>query len=210
MADSSGVTIARPGQNASWRGQTGPAAQPQLNEDAVSQLARQAADGDRSAFATIYELLVDDVFRFARSACGDSMAAEDIVADVFLNAWRSAHTFDPKKAAYRGWLFAIARNEARRHLQRQSLAVTNVDPAILESIPEADGETAITEHRAVHEALTRLPEEERVALVLRYYAHSSFRDVGAALGKREGAARKLVFRALSGLRRELEASDARA
>src|SRR3712207_7841140 len=63
-----------------------------------------------------------ELYRFALRQLGDGGAAQDVVQEVFLRAWRSADAYDPRLAGLRTWLFAIARNvvvdEVRRFAVR--------------------------------------------------------------------------------------------
>src|SRR4028118_965500 len=63
-----------------------------------------------------------ELYRFALRQLGDGGAAQDVVQEVFLRAWRASGSFDPHLASLRTWLFAIARNvvvdEARRFAVR--------------------------------------------------------------------------------------------
>src|SRR4028119_591594 len=51
-----------------------------------------------------------ELYRFALRHLGDGGAAQDVVQEVFLRAWRASGSFDPHLASLRTWLFAIARN----------------------------------------------------------------------------------------------------
>src|SRR3712207_4036754 len=73
-----------------------------------------------------------ELYRFALRQLGDGGAAQDVVQEVFLRAWRSADAYDPRLASLRTWLFAIARNvvvdEARRLSARPRGATTDAGP----------------------------------------------------------------------------------
>ncbi len=63
-----------------------------------------------------------ELYRFALRQLGDGGAAQDVVQEVFVRAWRASGSYDPRLASLRTWLFAIARNavvdEARRSAVR--------------------------------------------------------------------------------------------
>ncbi len=78
---------------------------------------RLATDETGEAMREFYRLYGGELFGFALNALGDRGAAEEIVQEVFLRAWRHAGTYDPQKAAVRTWLFQITRHaiiDARR------------------------------------------------------------------------------------------------
>ncbi|MCC7089297.1 MAG: RNA polymerase sigma factor, partial [Dehalococcoidia bacterium] len=79
----------------------------------LDELAARAALGDRAAFERIYNLLVDDLYSYIRGQTRNETVAEDLVANVFLKAWRSAKGYRPSSHTFRRWIFTIARNEVR-------------------------------------------------------------------------------------------------
>ena len=58
----------------------------------------------------LYRLYGGELYGFSLNALGDRGAAEEIVQEVFLRAWRHAGRYDPRRAAVRTWLYQIARN----------------------------------------------------------------------------------------------------
>src|SRR3712207_8146637 len=74
---------------------------------------------------------VAELYRFALRQLGDGGAAQDVVQEVFLRAWRAWGSYDPQLAGLRTWLFAIARNvvvdEARRFAVRPDRKSTRLN-----------------------------------------------------------------------------------
>jgi RNA polymerase sigma-70 factor (ECF subfamily) len=144
-----------------------------------------------------------ELFRFALRRLGDRGAAEDAVQEVFLRAWRAAGTFDPNRAGLRAWLFAIARNvvvdSARRH------AVRPVQPVAVETLVAMAGaddgfdDMTVTAW-TVEEALRRLTDEHRTALVETYLKGRPYAEVSAELGVPVATLRTRVFYGLKSLR----------
>ncbi|MDP1555058.1 MAG: sigma-70 family RNA polymerase sigma factor, partial [Hyphomonas sp.] len=113
------------------------------------------------------------VFRFARAATGGPAAAEDVLQETFLAAWRAAGTFQGRSAV-RTWLLTIARNQAWHHRERAGRLPA--DDAPLPELGEAAGwgaespEEAVLRserHARLARALEALVPEEREVLVLR-------------------------------------------
>src|SRR5919112_5230440 len=78
---------------------------------------RLRSDETGDAMRTLYRLYGGELYGFANNALGDRGAAEEIVQEVFLRAWRHAGRYDPGRAAVRTWLYQIARHaiiDARR------------------------------------------------------------------------------------------------
>lgn len=174
----------------------------------TAQLGRDG--GDAASFAPLR-----DVAAFCRSLypelvgalvlyCGDRDAAEELAQEALLRAcasWdRVAAMTNPE-----GWVFAAGFNLARsrtRRLFRQRRAYARAGAAA--DPGTADPADAIAVRRAVSE----LPERQRRALVLRYYADLSVSDAASAMGCAEGTVKALTAQAIAGLRRAgLEVSD---
>src|SRR5512140_933290 len=89
-------------------------------------LLRQAVNGDQSAFAALYELHVDRVFRHVRYQVQSDPDAEDITQEVFVKAWKSLKKYKPTGAPFVSWLIVIARNCIADHF-RSKKSVRDLD-----------------------------------------------------------------------------------
>jgi RNA polymerase sigma-70 factor, ECF subfamily len=139
-----------------------------------------------------------ELFRFALRQLRDTGAAEDVVQEVFLRAWRSSDT---------AWLFAIARNLVVDHVRRRAVRpVQPVDAERLVALAGGDGgfDEATMTAWTVEEALRRLSEEHRVALVETYLRGRPYGEVSAELGVPVGTVRSRVFYGLKALRLVLD------
>ncbi|MHB8438732.1 MAG: sigma-70 family RNA polymerase sigma factor [Acidimicrobiales bacterium] len=155
-------------------------------------------DGLRRAFAAHGgELLC-----FARRSLGDHGAAEEVLQETFVRAWRASERFDPSLGTLRTWLFAIARRLVIDHARARAVRRT-------EPIAEALADPLDAVERAmvgwqVEEALRRLRPEHRDVIVETYYRGRSGREVARALGIPEGTVRSRTFYALQSLRLVLD------
>ena len=149
---------------------------------------------------------------FARFLCRDQAAAEDIVHDAFVRAWRAFGGFrgDNPKA----WLFAIVRNLVFSSARAEKARAEVFAPAPVDDLAEdpdasEDGAEALlirsSEVQAVRRAIDALPEPFRETLVLRELEELSYREVatvtGAPIGtvmSRLSRARQMLAAALSG------------
>src|SRR5215211_6943994 len=71
---------------------------------------RLRSDETGEAMRALYRAYGGELLGFAQRSLGDRGAAEEIVQEVFLRAWRNAGRYDPERAAVRTWLYQIARN----------------------------------------------------------------------------------------------------
>ncbi len=151
----------------------------------------------------------DELFRLARRSLGDTGAAQDAVQETFLRAWRARESYDPRRASLRTWLFGIARHVVtdahRARGARPWLRGLSDHEGLERSAPWAEGGWEALLHRVlVEEALARIGEDHRRALVETYLADRAYPEVAAELGIPESTLRSRVFYGLKALRVAME------
>jgi RNA polymerase sigma-70 factor (ECF subfamily) len=143
-----------------------------------------------------------ELFGFARRALGDAGAAEEVVQDTFVRAWRARQSFDAKLGTLRTWLFAIERNVVIDHARAR--AVRRTEPLADDVAVQVDDLERAMVGWQVEEAVQNLRAEHRHVLLETYYCGRASRDVAADLGIPEGTVRSRLFYALRSLRLALE------
>lgn len=184
-------------------------------------LVERTLSGDRDAYASIMRRYNSRLYRLARATLRDDMEAEDALQDAYLAGYRSLGQYR-RDAALSTWLsrlvlnqcFARMRREARRH---NVVPITRtIDTRELESVADpAEGpeiEAMRSQLRSLLERkLDELPEDFRLAFVMRDVEDMSVGDVAQCLGIAEATVRSRAFRARALLRvslaRELEAVE---
>ena len=169
----------------------------------VPDVIDRARNGDRAAFAELYDTHVDSVYRYLLYRVREPSDAEDLCSEVFTRAFANIHRYRWQGKSFLAWLYTIARNAVtdRRRRERPTVEIDNAY-----GLAE-DGPTA--HDRAVHGeavdalrgAVRHLTTEQQEVLVLRFVENRSSREVAKILGKNEGAIRALQFRALGRLRK---------
>ena len=161
-----------------------------------------AAQHDRAAFAALYRRYVERVYGYCFYLLGDHHDAEDATERTFLAALGAIDRFRDDGATFRAWLFRIAHNELANSLrQRRRRRTTpledgpepmdDADPARLVGVAE--------DARRLRSAVSRLSDDRRQVVVLRFVDGLSAREIGVVLGRSEGAVRVLQHRALRDL-----------
>ena len=153
------------------------------------------------------------VFGLTLSILRDRAAAEEAAQDAFVRAWRHASAYDPRRGSVPGWLLTIARNVSINMLP--SRRVDPIDPEVLAALQDAasgghDGQgqqTPVSE--PLREAVRRLPDEQRRALVLAVFYGFTAREIGELDGLPVGTVKTRLRIALMKLRSELGVSDER-
>lgn len=167
-----------------------------------------AARSDPAAFGILYERHRLSVFRFLRTRTGDDEAAADLTAAVFERALAAMPRYRPAGGGVLAWLLRIARNAAIDASRRGAAVAFVSEPA--DAHGPASPEDAVLAHesrRALLAAVGGLPALQRDAIVLRYAARLTAREIGDVLGKTEQATQKLLTRALASIRETYRADD---
>ena len=160
---------------------------------------------DEDAVGAAYEAHGPELYRFVLRGLGDVGAAQDVVQETFLRAWRAADRFDPELASLRVWLFAIARNAMLDHARAARVRPWQsdlVDPPTAEQAAGAveDASEQLVRSWVVEEALRRLSEQHRTAIVQTHLRERPYGEVAAELGVPVGTVRSRVFYGLKALR----------
>lgn len=144
------------------------------------------------------------LFVFAYRLLGDREAAEEVVQDTLVRAWRQSHRFDPTRGTLRAWLFTIARNlttDRHRRLGARPRETTIVEDVL--PLDDGDIDRAI-EAWQLAEALADLSTEHREAILLVHYRGHTVRDAAARLGVPPGTVKSRLYYGLRALRLRLE------
>ncbi len=180
-------------------------AEPGADTDAVViQLSRHAPEH----FTALFRRHAPYMQRYVVRRVGRD-AADDIVAETFLLAFRQRDSYDLSRADARPWLYGIATNLIARHRRAETalyraLARTGTDP-VAESFTERvdDRVSASAAGRRLAAGLARLSEELRDTLLLVTWGDLSYEEAAVALGVPVGTVRSRMSRARSKLRRLL-------
>jgi RNA polymerase sigma-70 factor (ECF subfamily) len=174
--------------------------EPLLDSPSDDELLARVAAGDAIAFTTLFRRRQADVYRVGLLMTGSSAAAEDVTQDVFLAVMHDAGRFEPGRATVVAWLCGIARNHARRRLQRDRrtlpLPEAELDrPAmVVRPDPIADLANA-AEIEALRRAVLSLPLRYRETVVLCDLQGLSYADAAQALDCAVGTVRSRLHRA---------------
>ena len=165
-------------------------------------LVRAARARDLEAYAELIRRHQRTALRAAR-AVGAGEAAEDAVQEAFVSAWRALDRFDDTRP-FRPWLLAIVVNEVRnrqRLWRRRDEVLRGAVHRLAPQEPVAGEEAAEQSERRklVSQALTRLPEKQRVVVTMRYLLELSEDETATALGWPKGTVKSRLSRALGRL-----------
>lgn len=176
--------------------------------DPIGALIVLIADGDRDAFARLYDLLSPRVFGLILRVLVDRAQSEEVLQDVFLEVWQSAGRFAPNKGQGRSWLLTIAH---RRAIDRVRSAQASTDRDVragfrdLAAAPAGVAEQVELriESQRVAGALRQLPEVQQEVITLAYYGGYSQSEIAALTGTPLGTVKTRMRDGLTRLRVEM-------
>jgi RNA polymerase sigma factor (sigma-70 family) len=183
-----------------------------LTPDATQHLVRRSRAGDGSAFAALVETHQSAVFGTVLRLVHDREVAADVSNRALFNAYEHLASFDESRPL-RPWLLRIAANEALNELRRRRRdaahtfggAEAELELERVGGAPDPGDLVASREHGAtVRDAVNRLPEPQRVVVVLRYFADLPYADIAELTQQSVNNVGVTLLRARERLRRDLE------
>lgn len=184
----------------------------ELSLDSTQHLVRQSRAGDELAFAALVEAHQSVVFGTVLRLVYDREAAAEITNRAFFKAYEHLASFDESRPL-RAWLVRIAANEALNELRtrRRDAAHTfggaqaELELEQISGAPDPGDVVARRERSAaIREAVSRLPEPQRVVVVLRYFADLAYADIAELTQQSVNNVGVTLMRARERLRRDLE------
>jgi len=170
-------------------------------------LVRQIAAGDEHALEALYARYSAPLYRYLLRLVHQTAAAEDLLQEIFIAAWRGASRFKGR-AQVRTWIFRIAHNQAVSWLRRQrpTSGLDAVDGLPASGDPVVESTMARWRADQVRQALPRLSAKHRAVLELTFYHGFSQAEIAEIVGcpvgtvmSRMSYARRSLRQALSGL-----------
>jgi RNA polymerase sigma factor (sigma-70 family) len=181
-----------------------------LSDEAL--LAGLAA-GDADAATAFTRRFQARVYGLVLTIVRDEGTAEDVAQETFVRAWRYAQTYDPRRGRVATWLLTIARNLAidvirvkRAEPLDPDVVVTKLQRAEVSESP-VDQDFPPDERERVRGAITRLPPEQRRALVLAAYLGRTAQEIGELERIPLGTAKTRLRTAMLKLRDSLETKN---
>ncbi len=171
------------------------------------------AKEDPEGFGALYDRYFPQIYRYVASRVRSREVAEDITSEVFFKALRGLPRYRSTGHPFSSWLYQIAVNAITDHYRSQRHPEDSLDevPDPVDSAPAVDEEVALRlSAQEVWTEIEELPEQQRIAMTLKYGGDLKLAEIGQIMGKSEGAVKLLVFRGTATLRQRLLAGRATA
>ena len=184
-----------------------------IDEKKLIQLAK---DGERSAFDALVRSCAHNIYNLAmRLTRGNVTASQDIAQDAFINAYRNIDKFKGD-STFSNWVYRIAVNTWKNTVRYEKRRLFSKHSSIFEEIETEDGiisrDTEDTKlspegelekadrEEGVNKALSELPENMRVIIVLKDISEMSYEEIGDILDISQGTVKSRLSRARDALR----------
>lgn len=178
-----------------------------LTRDEETVLIERTLSGDDDAFAEIIAAFNERLYALAVGVLRNGTAAEDVVQESFIKAYRNLSKFRRESSIYT-WLYRITVNTAHNYIRKnvrdgdvdmEEVALVIADPSPNPVQTAAGNELA----DAVNEVVKTLPERQREVFELHFFEHLTHREIGEALGITEGAVKANYFHAIKKMQKAL-------
>ena len=171
----------------------------------IDGIVAKMQEGDTAAFGELYDLYLDDIYRFIFYKVTHKELAEDLTEDTFLKVWQNIQSYKKTKYPFSSWLYRIAHNTVIDHLRKEKVDIAEL---IIEVHDERmDATEFAKEHfnqQLLQRAMVGLPEMQREAIILKYVNDLSNAEIADVLEKSETAVRTLLSRAIAKLKETIQ------
>jgi RNA polymerase sigma-70 factor (ECF subfamily) len=169
------------------------------------------AKQDPEAFSLLYERYVRNIYNYVYYRTGNHQDAEDLVARTFHRALKHFSGYVDRGAPFSAYLYRIAHNMvANWYRDRSRRQIVPLDETMLSGV-RREQPAAVAEERDAQgmllEAVRHLPEDRQQLLILKFVDQLSNAEIGAIMGRTEGAIKSLYHRTLVALRQDLADED---
>ena len=140
---------------------------------------------------------------YAIRLTGDRAAAEDVVQETLLRAWKHADDLRDNVGSVRGWLLTVARNIITDRARARAVRPTEVNQEVDVPAPQRDHADDVVNAMTVLGAMDRLSPDHRAVLVELYYRGRTVNETAAVLGIAPGTVKSRSYHAVRALRATL-------
>jgi len=168
-----------------------------------TELIRLLCQGDRQAFAELYERHKSAIYRYCLRMLTDSNAAEDATHDTFIKMFQNISSLQ-NTDSFLPWLFHIARNEVFMVLRRNKRNGTQTDETLWDEITPHVIAVSTETTELVQRTIQNLKKEYREVLVLREYEQLSYQQIAEITGDTENSVKSRLFKARQAITKKLK------
>ena len=170
-----------------------------------AELVKRCREGDHDAWETIVRRRHTRIYNLAYRFTGRFDEAQDLTQEVFLKVYRTLHSYRPDSGTFETWMVRIARNHFIDHYRKfkteraktGTLEDHTSEAALLPALRPEDPGRALERRQTaerVHRLLSRLPDDQREAVILRDLEELSYEEIAELLGLPMGTVKSRINR----------------
>ncbi len=166
----------------------------------------RVGQGSAEALADLYDRHVGVMFRVAMRVLQNRRDAEDLIHDVFLEAWEKANQFDPQRGGVLGWLLLRVRSRAIDRIRTANVAkkyAQAIQPLLTELLVGHDDTAQKTDMTTARRALGELNVKQREVVELGYFQGLTCREISEQCDIPVGTVKSRLSAGMNSLRRQL-------
>ncbi|MBF0544995.1 MAG: RNA polymerase sigma factor [Candidatus Riflebacteria bacterium] len=183
----------------------------EIDRSNEEQLLSECGRGNKKSFEMLYKLISGRMLGFATRFLGSFRMAEEAFQEIMIRLWVKAPLFNPQKGSAKTWIYRLAGNvmlnfiESKKRISKIEEPADSTHPAFLSAqAPESQNQGAIERFETTEKFLSNLPEDQRMAVLLRHVEGFSIEEIASVLECPEGTAKSKIFHGLKKLRSEIE------
>lgn len=161
---------------------------------------------DSKGFKSDMLAVIPNLRAFALSLTGTQDRADDLVQEALVKAWHKQDSFEPG-TNIRAWLFTILRNEFYSQMRKAGREISDAEGALTDSMAVHPGQLGRLDLADMREALQKLPDDQREAIILIGASGMSYEEAAEICGCAVGTIKSRVSRARSRLAEILDVHD---
>ena len=157
----------------------------------MEDLIREFKSGDEKAFIKIMNMYKEEVFRYMYLLSGNREIAEELTQETFVKVYFKAKTL--KSENLKGWIFAIARNIARKEYNKRKLK--KIFPlSDFKNLKKASFDEISSDKILINELLKEIPEKYKTPLLMKEIEGLTIENISKILRKPIGTIKSYIFR----------------
>lgn len=164
---------------------------------------RLAKRGDAEAFASLYQEIYEDLYRFAVYTLKNPADAQDAVGDAVADAFASIRKLRADEA-FKGWMFRILSSKCRRRLKEYAHKPLELSEELSQQLVLREGSVDTAERVQVRMLFGELQPDDRMIIAMHLFAGYTSREIAQQLHMNENTVRSRESRALKRMKEKLE------
>ena len=169
------------------------------------------AKADPEAFAAIYDIYFARIYNYARYRVLDPLTADDLTSEIFEKVLVKLHTYQSERGPFSAWLFTISRNTVNYHLRKQKIRQwVSLENFRNQASREPKPDEQFTKDETQRELLgviSRLSEQERELIALKFNGGLTNRTISEITGLKENNVAVILHRVIKRIRAQLEVNE---